>query len=150
MGVFNIENAAGVVAANTGVWSPANPNAAPYGNSAGCAEPPAAITQLWVPDRGQKDYLAARPETALQNSRAESLVAFLNTKADFASIFGSLPGSFHRDTQPAPNNQKAERDAPARVADAKSEGAPYGSRIVKASYELDRGSSPRVSKGSVN
>jgi CSLREA domain-containing protein len=194
-GSFVIENVAGVVAANTGVWSPANPSASGYANSAGCTEPPVGITQLWVPDKGQKaqkgqkDYLAARSETALQNSRAESLVAFLNTRTGFTSNFGSfagsLPASFHSDTLSAPmanetlssqviagvegwressefrvpsfefrveteqDNQKAERDAPARIADAKSEGAPYGSRIVKASYELDRGSSPRVSKGSV-
>jgi hypothetical protein len=41
---FNIENVATVTTRNTGTFSPTNPSASGYGNSAGCPEPPVGIT----------------------------------------------------------------------------------------------------------
>jgi CSLREA domain-containing protein len=135
-GSFVIENVANVVAANTGVWSPANPSASGYANSAGCTEPPVGITRLWVPDRGQRDYLAARPETALQTSRAESLGAFLNIKTDFASIFGSFPRSFHSDTQSAPTVLPAGNPQPAPNS-ASEKSTDVRTRFTQASAAFD-------------
>ena len=131
-GSFVIENVANVVAANTGVWSPANPSASGYANSAGCAEPPVGITRLWVPDRGQKDYLAARPETPLQNSRAESLVAFLDIKTDFSSIFGS----FLSGTQSAPTVLPAGNPQPA-LNSASENGTGFRTLFTQATAAVD-------------
>jgi hypothetical protein len=57
-GNFSIENVAGVVGANTGVWSPANPSASGYANSGGCTEPPVNVAKAMPSNSAPKDYLA--------------------------------------------------------------------------------------------